>query len=541
MKKKFVKVTCTIFAIVGIVTSNSVPVSLITIKSANANAQTFEEQNKNIAENILMRLGDFDYTKLKKFLESQEGPLKKKDYLSEMIWNATSYSRPDTLNARIFLVLIELKAGAITNQNFNLNDFAGIMDVRDEELNTLVKERMKEAGFREPNYIDAQTLYHQMGWLAIRFMDAFYSDRKYFTFSDGSRVEAPKGINKETYAIEQVLAEIAPDKETWEKWISKNEGSFYFIYKKWFSDPIAEALKMASELETTTFIERPFADRKIIPINSFFDHKYPQQSKEVDNSGDTDRNIMVRFIGDELPSSATGVSYGVNSYSGHEGYDYQTGSGMEIYSAANGKISSLYRNDTNEKGENTDSDSEGKRICGEGPTNTCCENNNGYGCRVVLSHDIDNDNEIDFFTRYSHLDYGSIPESFKVGDEVNVQTLLGKSDDTGSSSGAHLHFDVGDASNVRFDPFGWWGTSSDPWSTRGPLSRWLWKTDDDLEVDTKSNSFQNFYNGSLSYFWGEETDQNGYKSYWAYIRDTTDQNQVKWAFSTVNFSGVWKD
>ena len=116
------------------------------------------------------------------------------------------------------------------------------MDVSDEELNKLLKVEIEEAGLIKRDDIQAGTLYNQLGWLAIRLMDAFHSDGKYFTFQDGSRLEAPKEINKETYAIEQALAEISPDKTTWEQWISKGEGSFYAIYKKWFGDPIAEPL-----------------------------------------------------------------------------------------------------------------------------------------------------------------------------------------------------------------------------------------------------------------------------------------------------------
>lgn len=61
--------------------------------------------------------------------------------------------------------------------------------------------------------------------------------------------------------------------------------------------------------------------------------------------------------------------------------------------------------------------------------------NSGYGNYVVISHESGK-----YYTHYNHLD--SLNPSLKKGDKVDENTVLGKSGNTGVSSGPHLHFEV---------------------------------------------------------------------------------------------------
>jgi murein DD-endopeptidase MepM/ murein hydrolase activator NlpD len=57
---------------------------------------------------------------------------------------------------------------------------------------------------------------------------------------------------------------------------------------------------------------------------------------------------------------------------------------------------------------------------------------------------------------YAHLAYNTIPVQFrKVGARVAQGDFIGNADDTGASSGHHLHF------HVHTNPSSWWGTSVD--------------------------------------------------------------------------------
>lgn len=54
-----------------------------------------------------------------------------------------------------------------------------------------------------------------------------------------------------------------------------------------------------------------------------------------------------------------------------------------------------------------------------------------------------------YYTRYLHLDYGSI--NLNVGDRVKQGTIIGYMGNTGYSFGGHLHFEVWN-NNIRIDP-----------------------------------------------------------------------------------------
>ena len=65
----------------------------------------------------------------------------------------------------------------------------------------------------------------------------------------------------------------------------------------------------------------------------------------------------------------------------------------------------------------------------------------GYGTHVRIQH------ADGYLTIYGHLQSASVA----VGDEVNAGQVIGKSDNTGSSTGPHLHFELR-MNNVAIDP-----------------------------------------------------------------------------------------
>ncbi|MFN3286353.1 MAG: M23 family metallopeptidase [bacterium] len=84
-----------------------------------------------------------------------------------------------------------------------------------------------------------------------------------------------------------------------------------------------------------------------------------------------------------------------------------------------------------------------------------------------------------FRVGYHHLDRVDV----QVGQRVAAGQQVGVSGNTGCSVGPHLHFEVVrlDGTNsgapAWVDPFGWEGSSADPWAQhpQGAVSLWLWK------------------------------------------------------------------
>lgn len=64
----------------------------------------------------------------------------------------------------------------------------------------------------------------------------------------------------------------------------------------------------------------------------------------------------------------------------------------------------------------------------------------GRGCWVEISHDLDNDGVIEYYTRYLHLQKGSIKVS--KGQRVSPDQEIGLVGSTGMSTGPHLHFEI---------------------------------------------------------------------------------------------------
>jgi murein DD-endopeptidase MepM/ murein hydrolase activator NlpD len=110
------------------------------------------------------------------------------------------------------------------------------------------------------------------------------------------------------------------------------------------------------------------------------------------------------FIGNFPQSQAFGINpqnYAKFGLKGHNGLDFACPAGTQIVATADGKVLEVASDST------------------------------GYGNYVKLKHN-------GFVSLYGHLDHQSV----NVGDEVICGQLIGISDNTGNSTGPHLHFGV---------------------------------------------------------------------------------------------------
>jgi len=73
----------------------------------------------------------------------------------------------------------------------------------------------------------------------------------------------------------------------------------------------------------------------------------------------------------------------------------------------------------------------------------------GLGNSVVISHDVKG---LAFDSVYGHMATGSVV--VEAGQEVKVGDLIGLVGNTGSSTGAHLHFEI-HLNGIQVDPFAW--------------------------------------------------------------------------------------
>ncbi len=102
----------------------------------------------------------------------------------------------------------------------------------------------------------------------------------------------------------------------------------------------------------------------------------------------------------------------------HLGIDFTGPIGTPIYAIASGKV----------------------EIANHGST--------GYGNYIKLSHDVDNDGKIDYYSLYAHLSSILVSK----GDIVQGGELIGKMGSTGNSSGSHLHFEIRNKNDIAINP-----------------------------------------------------------------------------------------
>ena len=136
------------------------------------------------------------------------------------------------------------------------------------------------------------------------------------------------------------------------------------------------------------------------------------------------------------------------AYDGHPGYDFSAPKGTPVYAAAAGKIVWA-----------------GEKDLGD-----------GAGLYVRILHDGG------YITQYLHL---STPaQGISIGTQVKKGQLIGRSGNTGTGTGPHLHFEVKKNCNtngeggVSIDPYGWTGEpGKDPYKLDGDGdSVWMWET-----------------------------------------------------------------
>ena len=99
--------------------------------------------------------------------------------------------------------------------------------------------------------------------------------------------------------------------------------------------------------------------------------------------------------------------------SDHKGIDFVPGRGEPVYAAMDGIISRI-------------------------------DYGNSFGQHVYIDH-IANFNDEKFYnwqTIYAHLEIGTTPENIRVGSIVKAGDIIGTVGNTGTSTGAHLHFEL---------------------------------------------------------------------------------------------------
>ncbi len=189
-----------------------------------------------------------------------------------------------------------------------------------------------------------------------------------------------------------------------------------------------------------SFLFRPFQSNDY-EITSYFDHSCPNYSGENPSqaqnitifSGHTLSDSCVSYnIDGSLAAGCTGrIKSFVNTawesprlyYSGHDGYDFYTSG--NVLAAAKGIVSFV------------------------GEKSSC-------GWMIEIVHDGDGSG---FKTQYCHLvTQSNVPYGIQQGVVVNTGDPIGVIDNTGSSSGTHLHFSVQRYTTTGYqstDPFGW--------------------------------------------------------------------------------------
>jgi murein DD-endopeptidase MepM/ murein hydrolase activator NlpD len=105
----------------------------------------------------------------------------------------------------------------------------------------------------------------------------------------------------------------------------------------------------------------------------------------------------------------------------HQGIDFNPGMGAPIQVVADGTVRLAQKSDAG-----------------------------GYGCYVIVDHDV---NGMEFASLYGHMQCASVAMS--KGEEVKVGQQVGNVGSTGTSTGAHLHFEIHDAKDTPIDPMPW--------------------------------------------------------------------------------------
>ena len=74
----------------------------------------------------------------------------------------------------------------------------------------------------------------------------------------------------------------------------------------------------------------------------------------------------------------------------------------------------------------------------------------GFGVHAKIEHNVDG---VKYYSLYAHMQSGSL--AVGVGDTVSTGQHIGNVGNTGTSTGAHLHFEIHDATDTPIDPAPW--------------------------------------------------------------------------------------
>jgi murein DD-endopeptidase MepM/ murein hydrolase activator NlpD len=105
----------------------------------------------------------------------------------------------------------------------------------------------------------------------------------------------------------------------------------------------------------------------------------------------------------------------------HQGIDFNPGMGAPIQVIADGTVRLAQKSDAG-----------------------------GYGCYVIVDHEV---NGMEFASLYGHMQCSSV--EWSKGDAVKVGQQVGNVGSTGTSTGAHLHFEIHDERDTPVDPMPW--------------------------------------------------------------------------------------
>ena len=412
-KKLYLATLC---AMAGLLAMVLIPTPRTAVVAQNNVSQLFELER-------FFQEPDFFLSDLEKLLRTQPGNLASKNVTcgghgctaAEAIYYAGNTFRY-SLNVKLLVTLLDMQSGLVSHK-------PGEADRLNHPM-----------GLSTPVGFEAQLAY-----VADALTAAYdtYQPSAIITFTDGTAYSIAAGTNPASYAIMSVLAQLAPDRATWEAQVRPVTGVFAQTLAQF--DVKREIIESPDQQfpgdGDPAFLYQPYQGGAV-GYTSYFDH-------------DRSTSNMVIYTG------ATGYAYNQ-----HDAYDYAS-NGRSVIATADGIIDAVYINYTEPNYQNWCVDGNGNPYP-YSPVNA-----------IVVRHDPDGDGSYEFKTYYWHMaSISSNPatgQAWTAGTAISQGSVLGPTGTTGCSTGPHLHFSVYRAGRA-FDPNGWAGSYADPWEP----NFWLW-------------------------------------------------------------------
>ena len=271
----------------------------------------------------------------------------------------------------------------------------------------------------------------------------------------------------------------------------------------------------------TPFLYLPFRGDWVLDMTSGFDHDYPDYNKDLPTrvqDQSYEKKILYHqatwdpvnpnkrdYAGSKFGCSPTSCPESSSSlvayywpiyemyvwYDGHDGYDFgpdkadgSSGSAYDVLASASGTV--LFAGwSCDEKYPSPSTYCSDQITVKRGGTTVTGPRREfyGFGYRMDIGHDINNDGQNEYMTRYAHL----VANSNKYGKNqtVNAGAVIATIGTTGNSTGNHLHFGVYHRSGTAWhptDPFGWDTVSLPDQRTPDPLVAYQGETSQNLWV-----------------------------------------------------------